>query len=767
MNINGGYAKIAPLFTNSSYNETINKAMNNMKFLWAVILGAVGLNAQLIESIEFKGLVHLSADVAGDIMGISNGVPLDETVLNDGIKKLYNQGYFKDIWVTHEAGNLTLFCTEKPIISKITVVGFEESDEKKRNEVLQLKKGQTYDEISVQTAKKRILEALERDGAIDSIVEVEEMFTENGSVELTFTANKGKEITITSLVLHGVKGLDSNKVTQAIANKAAQSFGWFWGRSDGALKLSELKIDPMRMQETYRQNGYLDAEVLTPLLRVDFNSYTAELSYQVEEGVQYIVESVHYNGYEEVLDDAKMATLVQLKSGDVFDIALFREDMSRIQTAIADVGYAYAKVLPDMDKDPKTGKVKITYNAQPGEKVYIRDVHITGNDRTLDRIIRRDVFLSPGDLFNATDLKDSQNMLGRTGFFETATIEQKRVSNHEMDLIVHVKETPTGNVQVGGGYGSYGGLTFDASLSDRNIFGSGLNVGVQVQSSRFTGQTSLSLSNPRINDSKYSGSTNVFARRFELINTYTSKQQGVTLSLGRLFTRTFSGSLGYRYIDARFEDVNPSANLTEQQTQPYEKSSVSLSLNYNNTDDFYVPRNGLRLSDSFEVAGLGGSAKFIKNNVSYAQYFGVRDAWNVDAIFRYKLNVRHIQNLGFIPLDEHYFMGGLGTVRGYEQFSLPTYLSGFERSFYATKMATSSFEVSFPLVASARLRWAVFVDYGYIGETEFMQEGRGGYGAQIEWFSPMGPIALVFANAIDSQPGDRVNGFEFSIGRPF
>lgn len=739
-----------------------------MKYLlfFSLLFGLA--HTKMIEAIKFKDLVHLSPEVATTILGVTKGTLLDEAQLDRGIKKLFEQGYFKDIWVEEENGVLTVHCVEKPIISNIKIDGFIESDEEKREEIMQLKKGQIYDEKSLENSKQRILAYLEQEGAIDSVVEVEVTRLKNGSVELEFFVNEGKEITIKSLILHGVNKLDEELLTDTIANNEAQSFGWWFGRHNGELKLPELKIDPLRMADIYRQNGYLDVDVKSPLLRVDFNTYDAELSYKVTEGVQYKVKKVGFSGNGEIVKDKEIEELIKLELNKPFNVKTLRDDMTRIKTKISDFGYAYVKINPDLKKDKESATVEVTYHIVPGEKVYIRDVLIVGNDRTLDRVIRRDVYLAPGDLYSGSDLKDSKNALGRTGYFESTTIEEKRVSSNRMDLIVHVKEAPTGNVQIGGGYGSYGGFSFDASLSDKNIFGSGLNAGIKLQTSQYSKTQSFNLSNPRINDSDYSGSMSLYQREFELIDTYRTKSSGVSFHIGKRFTRTLSGSIGYGYSSTAYPYINPDANLTAEQTQEYTKSSVTMSLGFNNTDDFYVPRSGIKLSDSIEYAGLGSEAQYFKNYASFAAFKGFRDSIDIDAVLRFKINARWINDYGFVPLDQHFYMGGLGSVRGYDQYSIPSYETGtFTRTFYAKKNLTQSLELSFPLVDSARLRWALFVDYGYIGVEEFDEEKRGGYGAQIEWFSPMGPIALIFSRAFEDEVGDRVNNFEFSIGRPF
>ncbi len=739
-----------------------------MKYLLSLFLLITLLSAEQISSIIFKGLVHLSSDVATTMLDVKVGSELDEEKLNQGIKKLFAQGYFESIEVHNDAGALVISCKEKALISKVKVNGFKESDTEKQAEIVQLKKGTMFDEKKLEAAKQRIMAYLEADGAVDSVVETEVTQLANGSVEVEFYVSQGKEITITKLLLEGADKIDTEKLTDIMANNEAQSFGWWFGRHNGELKLPELKLDPLRMADVYRQNGFLDIEVKPPLLRVDFNSFNAQLSYQINEGIQYKVNKVDFSGNGEVVSDEMIKKQIKLKSGEIFDIGIVRKDMDRIKDTITSKGYAYAKVNPLLPRDKAKETVDVNYQIIPGEKVYIRDVIIVGNDRTLDRVIRRDVYLAPGDLYSGADLKQSRNALQRTGNFEKATIEEKRVSANQMDIIVHVKEAPTGNIQVGGGYGDYNGLSFDASVSDKNIFGSGINAGIKFQTSKFTKAASLNFSNPRLNDSDYSGSMSFFNREFELENTYRTSSSGVAFSVGKRLTRTLSANVGYSFSATSFPFISPDANLTAEQTQEYEKSSVTMGLNFNNTDDFYVPRTGMQISNYIEVAGLGAKAKFVKDNFSFAAFQGLEPYINYDMIVRYKAKVRWIQDHGFVPLDQHFFMGGLGTVRGYDQFSFPAYNeSGTARSYYAKKMLTNSLELSLPMVSAAKLRFALFFDYGFIGENEFSEEERGGYGGQIEWFSPLGPIALIFGRPYNNKEGDRLNNFEFSIGRPF
>ena len=284
-----------------------------MKLFLLFLLLTLNLFSKEIKSLNFIGLHHLSSDVATTIFGLSKGSTLDEGAINEGLKKLFSQGYFDDISVSEEAGELTIECKEKAIISSIKVHGFKESDDEKREEILEIKKGQIFDKNKVDAAKQRILEYLEHDGAIDSAVEVEVTTLANGSVELEIFVNEGKEITITSLILNGAQKIDQEKLTDIMANNEAQSFGWWFGRHDGELKLPELKVDPLRMADVYRQNGFLDIEVKSPLLRVDFNTYDAQLSYEIQEGIQYKVNDIGFSGQGDIVSKKEIQSAIRIK----------------------------------------------------------------------------------------------------------------------------------------------------------------------------------------------------------------------------------------------------------------------------------------------------------------------------------------------------------------------------------------------------------------------------------------------------------------------
>ena len=752
--------------------------MNKTALSLALCSIFTGLNASTITSINYEGLINISPTVAKRLNTIKIGQPLDPITVNETLKTFFNQGYFDDIWAEEENGHLTLHFKEKPVISKVELKGYKDNDEEAKKTLLQIEKGVLYDTARIESTRKRILEALNQEGKIDSIVEVESKKLDNGSMQVTFLANEGKEIVIKELKYYGVAGVDPEAFEKTIANKEKDTLGWLWGFNDGKMKLTELQYDPMRIRDYYMQNGYLDTKIDSPFVAVDFNTYEASMEYNIFEGDVYRVSDILIFQDNAVVDDNELLKAVKLLKNQPFNIKTFRDDADRIKTKIADLGYAYVQVQPDLKKDKEGKSVDVVYRISTGKKVHISNVIIAGNNRTLDRIARRELFLAPGDVYSLTNLKDSRNALGRTGYFESTTIEEKRIDDETMDLIVQTKEAATGNIQLGGGYGSFGGLMINVAVSDRNMFGSGINVGLNLEKSERTKNYSFNISNPRLNDSDFSGNFSIFTNETDY-QTFTVNSSGTSFGVGHRFNRYFNGYSGYNYSNnqySNFSDTNLTA--TEQRFyESYSKSALSLSATFDNTDDYYVPREGIALSQSFEKAGLAfGDANFWKSRTNLGVYQGLQNIIGADLIVRYKAHFNYAKDQGYLPLNERFFMGGIGSVRGYQNFSISPVLTtnddgtpyvGEKQNIGGSQTFSNSLELSMPLVPEAKMRATAFVDYGWIGSNSLDEIGRGGYGVSLEWFSPVGPLQLVFAKPYDNKPGDDTTNFEFTIGQRF
>ncbi len=842
-----------------------------------------------VKSISYIGLSYMSDMLANEIVKIRVGDIVDSKKIDTAVLALFNQGYFKDVYATFEGGILEFHFDEKARIAGVEIKGYGTEKEKDGlKSQMGIKKGDTFDEQKLEHAKTALKTALEGQGYYGSVVEVRTQKVSEGALLIVFDVNRGDSIYIKQSIYEGSAKLKRRMIESLSANKQRDFMGWMWGLNDGKLRLDQLEYDSMRIQDVYMRRGYLDAHISSPFLKTDFSTHDAKLHYKVKEGIQYRISDILIEIDNPVVPLKTLEKALKVKRKDVFNIEHLRADAQILKTEIADKGYAFAVVKPDLDKDEKNGLVKVIYRIEVGDMVYINDVIISGNQRTSDRIIRRELLLGPKDKYNLTKLRNSENSLRRLGFFSKVKIEEKRVNSSLMDLLVSVEEGRTGQLQFGLGYGSYGGLMLNGSVSERNLFGTGQSMSLYANIATGGGRSypgmpkgagrmfagNLSLTNPRIFDSWYSSTINLYAD-YRVSYQYIQQGGGFGVNVGRMLGNRTHVSLGYnlnvtkllgfssplynRYYSSTKQIIIPSQPVCVSslglllglrqvqscstpgstrvgQTPPVTglwdrdyhtpiTSSFTLDVSYDNTDDYYFPRNGVIFSSYATMSGLpssgtlnswnglGGNVRNTKVYGKFAAYHHLQKYLLIDLIARFKTQGGYIFRYNtddYLPLNSTFYMGGVTTVRGFRNGSI-TPKDEFGLWLGGDGIFTASTELSYGVLKAAKMRLAWFFDFGFLTfktptrgsffynapttTANFKDYGvigagferatwRASTGLQIEWISPMGPLVLIFPIAFFNQWGDG-NGkkckglcfnpnmddytqhFEFSMGTRF
>ena len=724
-------------------------------------------NAAVIKEIKFNGLNHLSNASALNLTGLKIGETINLDKINTAILNLYKQNYFENIAVEENNGILNIIVTEKPSIAKISITGIASNDRKQVESILGIKRGTLFDEASAKEASERIKAYYEAKSYFDTVVEYRKKTLENTEgLELEFIVNRGENIVINNVNLSGAKEFSYSDIEPSIVNKEKEFMGWMWGRNDGKLKIFELSNDSARISDEYMKKGYLDVQVSSPYLKTYTDTYQANLTYFIKEGKPYKIESV---SIENPLfsEEENMQNVKNLRStqGKLINIEDIRKDVKTIETQSADLGYAFAEVYPDIQKNDQTQEASVVFKVIPHDKVYIRNVIISGNSRTVDRVVRRELYITEGNLYNRTDLSESTNALRRTSYFDDVEIKEEKVDDTHIDLIVNVKEASTGAISGGIGYGSSDGLLLNASLSDTNIFGSGIKSSVSVDKSDDTLSGRISLINPRILDSQYSLGGTLYSNDYEWDN-YSEKNYGFDITLGRQFARYYNVSLTYNLEQSDIYHLSPTLLRTGYELGKTIKSSITPAITFNNTDDYYLPRKGIIASTSLEYAGLGGDQEFLSSSSKFNFYQGLQDYIGYDLIYRYKASFYKVWDEGYLPINQRIYLGGIRSLRGFESRTVsPKNEWGDEVG--GTIAFANSVELSFPLIDRIKLRGSVFFDYGMIGNKNLDEIQRMSTGLGIEWITPIGPLQLVFAKPLNDKKGDDTNTFEFNLGTRF
>ena len=713
--------------------------------------------AQNVSEIKYKGLIHLSPQSANTIIKITPNSEFDIEKIDESLKALYKTGYFKTIKADFNNSTLTFIAIEKPTITKIKTSNVSE-DLKKilKDQNLLPKKGEILNKEKLKELKKFIENYYLAKGYFNTVVKTEIIPITNTKIILKIEVKKGKEVIIRKVNFFNTT-ISKDILEDEIENRERTFWSFLPFFNSGKLKVFKLIEDRNNLQDFYMNLGYLDAKVSLPLAKINLDSYFTDIDYKIYEGPRYIVKKIKIEYPKEI--KVKLPSL-KLKKDKYFNISALRKDIEDIKHSFENLGYAYAKVYPDIQK--KDNFVYITYRVIPGEIVYIRNVIISGNNKTLDRVVRRNVYLTPGNKYSYQDFIDTKYSLQRSGYLEDVKIIKKRVSKNEMDILVKVKEGLSGTLRAGISYGSYTKLGFNLAVSEKNVFGSGQTLSINTDVNSKSRSYSLSLFNPRVLDSQYSLNTSIFDTYFEGIS-YNSKQRGFTIGVGKKLTRNLSANITYGYTREKLYDYNTTIEDIREKSI---KSYITTSLNYNNTDNYFFPTTGKKASISVEYAGIGGDEKYIKSIAQFRYYYPITDkTYKTIAVLKFRVKGGIIKDLGYLPISEKFYLGGPRSLRGFGWYSISP-IDENENKIGGNREFIMGPEISTPLSIKNKLWLSGFIDYGAVGENK-LNITRSSYGVEIDWITPMGPISLIWAWPIKYEKTDDLQKFEFSLGTSF
>jgi len=710
-----------------------------------------------IQQIKFEGLQSVSPTTVSMKLLIHKGDPFDLRQIDRSVKNLYGIGVFKQIVAEREGDTLIFKFTEKPRILKISYHNVPEELKKSlKDQNIYIKRGQLYNPVAINRLREFIKGYYTAQGYEGTYVDVTTRpYRSNPNVlDLIITVHKGEKVVVRSVNLYGIQKVDKSDLLDLMKNQPRTLTSILPFANSGYLNLYQLPQDWQAVVDYYLNHGFMDVKVARPYAKVNRDSYFADIDYQIEEGPQYRVSSVKVD-YPTNLK-VELPTLL-LKPGKYFNVNAMRKDVENLKHAFQNLGYAFPKINPLFQK--KGDKVDVTYQVLPGTIYKVRRVIITGNRKTLDRVVRRYVYLLPGKKFSYTDLEDSRRRLKRSGYFKDVNITTQRIDNHKLDVVVKVEEGLSGSLVAGISYGSYYKFGFNFKVEERNIFGSGQTLKASANlSSKYTNY-SVGLYNPSIMDTPYYLNLGVFATRFEGIS-YTSRRRGGFIGVGRELIRNLTTGLTFNYSNIKLENYPDSLNYLKDK---YTKKSLVWRITYNNTDDYYFPTEGVVLEGSAEYAGLGGDEKFTRYLLDAQGYYPLtNDYYETVAVLKMKGHYGLIKDRGYLPINERFFLGGIGTIRGFEWYSIsPKDRSGLEIG--GKKEFVISPAVSTPLSRKMRM-WATgFIDYGGIGDDKITIT-RSSYGFSLDWVTPLAPISFVWAWPLKKGGGDELQHFEFNIG---
>jgi outer membrane protein insertion porin family len=721
-----------------------------------------------------------------------------ERVAKD-IKAIYALGFFQDVQVdvsqAKEGVVVTFVVIEKPFVTNILIEGNVKLSQQDLEGVVEVKRDAVLDMAKVRSSVEAIKKLYASKRYFGSEVEYRVDVGEKNRATVYFTVvEEGVKGYLTKIVFIGNKVFGARKLKSIMQTKEKGLTWWF--TSAGNLETDVLDVDMTRIKALYYDYGYVTVKVSNPEITLSKNKKSIQVTIKIDEGEQYKLGGLDVAG--DILT-TKEALLKGFKSkiNKVYSSSLIHKDLLWLTDQYADKGYAYVDVSPLTTLDHEKKLVQVTFNIQKGIKTFINRIEIAGNTKTRDKVIRRELKIAEGDLYNATSVRKSRERVKRTGYFKEVDFAPSPTEKKELiDLDVRVEEASMGKLEFGAGYSSFRGLVGSVGLSHGNLFGRGYSVYVKAEAGEEVLNLRLGFNDPRFFDSPYSLGFDAFKDTEEYDN-YRTDILGGDVKIGREITDTIRADLMYLFESVRIYDVftnyppggpapavpvgyQPGDYIYDHQgTETIGK--LVLTFTRNTIDDPYFPRNGSNVWVSGAVAGLGGDTFFYSVSGGATWFHPVVG----DLVLNLSAKAGTIQPYRDkpIPITEKFFVGGIRTLRGFE-YGMAGPVDRKDEPLGALNMVLFTAEFLYPLSKSLGLRAAAFYDIGkgwgggdrdlttheLIDSTsEHIFPLRHAIGVGIRWYSPFGPIRVDWGYNISprSHRGEKSNVFDFSMGAMF
>ncbi len=729
-------------------------------------MGSEIFNRLLVSDILISGNKRIESDAILKVVGVKKGDIFNVDTLSKELKKVFAMGYFEDVRVEGkqvDSGiNVVFNVVEKPSVRKIKFLNNHVYEDAEIQEVVRTVTGSILNAFKINEDIERI-KALYTDKNYHNceITYIAEMLP-NNQADISFDIKEGKKLKIEKIEFDGNKFFQ-NKALHKVMKTSEKGF-FSWITSSGELKRNELEQDVYRLESFYKDNGFIDAKISDP--EVQFEKESISVKFKIQEGEQFQFGTIGFSG-DLIVPEKELHEKLTIKAGALYSREKLRTNVFAITDIYSDSGFANADISPVISKNDKTKIIDIKFNIKKGSPVYLERIMISGNTKTRDKVIRRQLEVYEQDLYSMTKIQKSVRNLRRTDYFENVDIKTSKGSSEDrLNIDVEITEKATGAFSFGAGYSSEDQLFGMISVSERNLFGRGQIVSTKAEVSATSTRFTVSFTEPWLFDIPLSAGVDIYNWDKEYDH-YDKDSKGGAVRLGyKIFDYT---SVGLRYGYEDFTIDNVQEQYTDVDEGHYITSGITTSLGYDSRNSQFNPTEGSNHRISVEYAGdwLGGEIEFTKYIVDTGWYYPL--FWKFTGFLHGKAGFLDDRTKD-IEIDyERFYLGGMNSVRGYDWQDINATPEGETEQRGGEKFIQFNAEVIFPIVEDVNLSGVIFFDAGdsYLkDESVSLNELYTSYGGGFRWYSPMGPIRIEYGKILD---GKQYSGgrWEFSMGGAF
>jgi outer membrane protein insertion porin family len=730
-----------------------------------------------ITAVQIQGNVRAEPETIRSYLQLKEGDAYDPAAADRSLKALFATGLFSDVVIDMQGTTMVVRVTENPILNRVVFEGNRKIDDDKLRDEVQSKPRQVFTRARVQADVERLLSIYRRSGRYNATVEPKIIRLEQGRVDLVFEIDEGDVTGIKRISFVGNEHFSDGTLRGKI--RTTESAWWRFLSSDDRFDPDRLNLDRELLRKFYLSEGYADFRVVSAVAELAPDRSGFFITFTISEGERYKFGKIDVSSRFQGLNTDQLKSYLTMSEGDWYDADEVEKTVTAMADAVGTLGYAFVEVRPNIRRNREDRTIDVTFDVQEGPRVYVERINISGNTRTLDKVIRREFRLSEGDAFSTAKVRRSQQRLKNLGFFEKVDISAAPGSAQDKtNLEVQVVEQSTGEISFGAGFSTTSGVLGDISIRERNLLGKGQDLRLGLSLGTLSTLIDLSFTEPYFMDRAVSAGFDIFRTSNDRQNiaSYSDRSVGFALRAGWAFTEHTRQSVRYTLRQSDIYNVQPFASsIVQRQAGSSLVSEISQTIGWDTRDARLNATKGWLLRNTLAYGGLGGDEYYVRATIDGVIYQTIIE--DFVASIGGSVGVIGALSGSTLRLNNRFFIGG-DTLRGFAVGGIGPRDANTTDALGGKYYYTGTAELSFPLGLPKEIGilGKAFVDVGSlwgsaddpsqvnIFDSQLMRVSTG-FG--IQWISPFGPIRVDYAVPIQKEFFDKTENFRFSFGTRF
>ncbi len=751
--------------------SNLSKTSSFLLLSFMLLSNLVSANELEINKIEIVGNQRVDLETIISYADLETGDQYSNEIGNEILKKLFDTNLFSNIEIAFDNNILTVSVIENPTINLIKFLGNKKVSDTDLLLEIQLKERSVYSRSKVKKDIERMLTLYQRAGRLSTVIDPKVEMLDNNRLNLTYEINESEISDVSKIIFIGNNYFSSSKLKSVMKTKE-KTLLRFLSSSD-KYDPDKVEYDKQLITEFYNNNGFPNFNFTSVVAELSPNTNNFEIILYVKEGEMYNFGEINVNTELKKINSESAVSLIPVSSGMVFDRSKISESIERIKELAEGSGYSFIQISPEFSDNTEDKTIDVTLNINEGPRVYVKDINISGNTRTLDRVIRREIGISEGDAYNKYIVNYSKDLIKSLNFFSEVSLEETKTDfPDKINLEILVEEKNTGEASIGAGYSSSNAASITLGLKEKNFLGKGQRVNVGASFSDTRNTYDIGITEPYFNNKALSLSTSLYSNYSDPVSVnYDTEDLGFALSLGFPIAPDVSIKTRYSIFTTKVKaDTNATA---------YERllagtdtvSEIGYTLNLDRRNSRYKPSKGYNIILDQDIAGLGGTSYYYKNNIEFNSYRRISNKFI--GSFKLQAGALNGYNDKYAPLSANYKLGGK-KLRGFKSGKVGprtgnSYTGG--QYYYVTSIETNfdfdfeAFDITSTLFADFGSVWGLENPaYSTINDDH---ELRSSIGINFNWDAAIGPINIVYANVLQSETTDTTDNIYFDIGYNF